>query len=252
MKLDEAFQSACKCMFGKSLGGMEKYDSYLKEAVVGRKVKSSNTGHEMLVAFDDYPKDARFVDFTQELGRGLPKLEAPVPIDKIKDIDSLVEAVSERLSYSGNKVLGNSHCVELSDNVFDSSFVLDSSLVYGSKYVAHSFFSRESEFVFGSRSVAECTMAVRCHYTYRTRREFEVTYTGDSADVMFCSNVMGCSDCLFCFNLHAKRHAIGNIVLEKESYAKLRQKLVGEIADELTSKGKLGISIIDLKLGPPK
>lgn len=252
MKLDDAFQSACKCIFGKSQGPMEKYKSYLEEAVVGRKVKSSSTGKEMLVAFDDYPKDARFVDFAQELGKGLPKLEEAVPIDNIKDIDSLVEAVSERLSYSGNKVLGNSHFVDISDNVFDSSFVKNSSLVYGSKYVAYSFFSRESEFVFGSRSVAECAMAVRCHYTYRTQREFEVTYTGDSADVMFCSNVMGCSNCMFCFNLHAKRHAIGNIVLEKESYAKLRQKLVSEIADELQKKGRLGISIIDLKLGPPK
>ena len=55
MKLDEAFQSACKCIFGNSLGSMEKYDGYLKEAVVGRKVKSSTTGHEMLLAFDDYP-----------------------------------------------------------------------------------------------------------------------------------------------------------------------------------------------------
>jgi len=252
MKLDEAFQSACKCIFGKSQGGMEKYESYLEEAVVGRKVKSSNTGHEMLVAFEDYPQDARFVDYAQELGTNLPKLETPIPVDKIKDIDSLVEAVSERLSYSGNKVLGNSHYIELSDNVFDSSFVQNSSLVYGSKYVAYSFFSRDSEFVFGSRSIAECTMAVRCHYTYRTRREFEVTYTGDSSDLMFCSNLMGCSDCLFCFNLQSKRHAIGNIILEKESYARLRQKLVAEITDELQRKGKLGISIIDLKLGPPK
>jgi len=252
VKLDDEFHFACKCIFGKSIGSMEKYESYLKEAVVGREVETGNTGKKMLIAFDDYPKDARFIDYATGLGTGLPKLEMPVPIDKIKDIDSLVEAVSERLMYSGNKVLGNSHFVELSDNVFDSSFILNSSLVYGSKYVAYSFFSREAEFIFGSRSIAECSMAVRCCYTYRTRREFEVTYTGDSSDLIFCSNLMGCSDCLFCFNIQSKRHAIGNIVLEKESYAKHRQKLVDEIADELQKKGKLGISIIDLKLGPPK
>ena len=247
MDLNGAFEATSKIIFGRSLGTLDEFETYLSQAVVGRVQASAFSRRPLFITSDRYAPGSRFLDYASELGE-YSRLGKPLDINQVKDIDSLMAAVSELMVYSGNKVLGNSQEVQLSDNVFDSMGVLHSSMVTKGRYIAHSYMMRESEFAFGSTDSGNCSNIIRCFNNYELKRCFECCYTL-TADSYFCFNVIDCADCMFTFNVRSKRNMIGNIQLEKARYLELKKKLVDEMAAELAQKKRLGFSIIDMLEG---
>ncbi|VVB98055.1 Uncharacterised protein [uncultured archaeon] len=246
MDINQAFKFTSKMIFGGEIGELGAYKDYLAEAVIGKKGKSQFSGQDIFLTSDKYAPGARFFDYNKEHGKMAAVLSRPIDAGRIKDIDSLLEAVGEKLVYSGNKVLGNSHFVENSDNVFDSNYVYSSSIVFESKYVAYSYICRESEYAFGLTSSGVCSTVIRCFYNNTLKRSFECCYGIKSSDCTFCYNIINCSDCLFTFNVRSKRNMIGNIQLEKGKYAELKAKLAAELRGELEKGKKLDFSIVDM------
>jgi hypothetical protein len=57
---------------------------------------------------------------------------------------------------------------------------------------------------------------------------FYSRYISDSNNVWFSSNLIGCSECIFCDNLHNKKYCIQNKEFDKESYFKEKEFILAK------------------------
>jgi hypothetical protein len=243
--VNNSWKSTTNILFGKTMPDLKEYDAYLREPLIGKSVKSFVSGKDVFVTSMQYDQKARIFDYETERKEVDSLLSKPIDINRIKDIDSIFEDVQEKVIYSGNKVLGNSHYVENSDNVTDSTYVLKSSMIFSGKYIAYSYMLRKSEYAFASTSSGDSTMIIRCFYNNAIRRCFECVTTANASDCFFCHNVMDSADCIFTFNQRGKRNMIGNVQLNKEQYASLKNKLISEAIDDLNRK-KRTVSLLNV------
>ncbi len=247
--LNIGWKATCRSVFGREIGELEDYGHYLKEAVVGKTVRSAFSGKDVWVSSEQYCDGAKFFDLGAESGEMAALSAKPVDINSIKDIDSLLGAVKEKIVYGGNKVFGNSKCTAHSDSVMDSSFILNSSMAFESKCLAYTYVMQRAEYAYGCTSSGQSANIVRCYYNNSLNRCFELCATVKASDCYFSSNVWSCADCMFSFNLRNKSRMIANVQLDKDRYDALKRKLLSEIADELEKKKRLDYSIIDILNG---
>lgn len=250
-ELDRAWRSTTKIIFGRELGELKDYEGYLKEPLVGKRVYSHFSKNPLWVVSHDYCSGARFFENGKENEMFKQAMSRPMDINKVKDIDSLIGEVKERLIYSGNKTLGNSSNVADSDSVMDSTNILNSSWLIGSKDVAYSFSMQNSEYAFASTASGQSSHIIRCYYNNSLKRCFEICASVGASDCFFVYNTMSCQDCMFSFNLRAKQYNIGNITLDRQKYLEIKTKLVGEMTDDLVRKKRLDFSIVDIINGWP-
>ncbi len=231
MDLNQYFKSTCKILLGSEIGRLDEFGPYLLEIVDSpMKAKSALSGKPVYLSRPYYCKQARFVDAVEMKNPGA------ISINEIKDIDSLVAAMSEELYYCGNKNLGVSQNLEESDMCNDSVNLLCTYNVMNSKNVAFSNGIRKSEYVFGCMLGGEVSFCLRCQIVFYSQRCFE-TYMSEKCSDAYCSfNCRNCADVMFCFNQHSKKKAIGNIELPADKYVGLKDKLKGEIAQMLKEK----------------
>ena len=234
-KMDSAWRGACRIIFGREIGPLERYRSYLAKGRMARAGRKSHaSGREVAVAFDAFPPRARFVsseELTLNKGYG-------VSVNDMKDIDSLVSALSEKCEYAGNRHLGNSAFVESSDIVIDSQYVRGSTNIEESQYVDSSFMIRKgSKHIFGCGALGNGEFLVRVFDSYAQKRSFESSMVGTSSDCYFCHNVLGSHDMMFSFGQRNKAYCIGNTPLPREKYLGLKRKILAEVAGRLEKEG---------------
>jgi hypothetical protein len=249
MDLNSAFRQTCKILLGEEVGDLTDFAPYLREALLGKQVKSSISGKDLWLTYAYYPAGTKFFDYSTERQR-LPTPK--ISINDIKDIDSLFSAVAEQAVYTGNKVLGNSIQVVNSDNVSDSSFVQDSSIVMKSKFIAYSYLKRNTQYAFACTSTGNSSYVLRCFNTTYLTRCFECSDSANSSDLYFGYNLIGCNNCFFTFNSQNKRNMIANIQLTQLQYDELKKKLLAEFCGELKAHKRLGYSILNLFGGATK
>jgi len=244
-EIERAFQETCKVLFGAECSlKLHELEPYLKkhQYKLPVHVKSSLSQKEVVVSSEHYATGSKFASLDE---LDFNKKYAPLDINKIKDLDSIVESLQERFYYAGNKVFGKSEHIEKSDNCLDSSYVYDSHDIRTSKYVAYCAYIRDnSEYSFG------CSHFLGGHYMLkfiggdRLARCFESYYITQSSDMYFTSFCHGCENTMFSFNLRSKRHCIGNLTLEKNKYFALKKKLLDESREYLEKHRKF-YSIFD-------
>ena len=243
-RIEKAFQETFRTIFGECNVTLEELRPYLlrnhyQPAVLR---KSSISGKDVVVSHSRYPEGAKYV--SQDEIDYLKKFP-PLDINEIKDIDSLLAAIDDRIAYAGNKVFGNTADFEKADNCTDSFHIYDSHTIVSSKYAALSSYVREgSEYIFGSFPLIRGKYLIRVIGSDRLTRAFECVVTTNSSDMFFCVYCHGCSNVMFSFNQRAKRHVIGNLELPKDKYFELREKLVRE-SREYIEKNKSFYSIFD-------
>lgn len=242
-RLNEEWKKTSKILFGREAGDLREYEEWLlrsKQPMLS--LKSGVSGKEVVFPSDDYPENAKAASYEEaSAGAGFQ----PLDVNQIKDIDSLMDAFREQIRYSGNIVLGNSSFVEKSSSVSDSFYVYSSARVHNSKYVACSTIAKSCGNIFGCNVTSFSNYAVRCHQQGKGARNFEVNLAWLSSDCYYSYNVMGCTDCIFSFNLRNKRHAIGNLALAREKYLSVKSRLMEQIADELERK-KRAPSLVEI------
>ncbi|MFA6214754.1 MAG: hypothetical protein WC717_05765, partial [Candidatus Micrarchaeia archaeon] len=234
-KLDSSWRSACRIVLGREIGPLAKYRGWLGENLPGKaRRKSHVSGNGVSVAFDAFPPKARFVSSDElQLNKGYG-----VSINDMKDIDSLLSALSEECEYAGNRHLGNSAFVEASDIVLDSQYVRNSSNVEESQYVDSSFMVRKgSKYIFGCGALGDGEFLIRVTDAYGQKRSFESSMVGFSSDCHFCHNVLGSREMMFCFGQRNKSHCIGNTPLPREKYLEIKRKILSEVAERLEKEG---------------
>ncbi|MCX6778085.1 MAG: hypothetical protein NT157_04335 [Candidatus Micrarchaeota archaeon] len=241
--LDKRWRTACKVVFKEDVGPLSDYYKWLDELIdKNRHEKSCISGKDVTIAIKEYHKDAKFIGFGEvDFNKEYP----PLSINEIKDIDSLISAIRDRVCYCGNIIIGNCGHVEKSANISDSFFVYDSAQYGDSKYLFKCTVGRICEDCFGTHGPGESQFCIRCTQTYRDRRCFEAWMCQNCSDCYYSFNLDNCAECLFCFNLRSKRHCIGNLQLEPKKYEQLKAKLLAEMAGKLRREKKLP-SLIDI------
>jgi hypothetical protein len=242
MDIQQAFDATAKVLFGDEIGDLRDFAPYLQEMMLPYHVeKSCISGKDVMVALSYYPTGANFVS-QEEIG--MLKFP-PLSVNEIKDIDSLYRAVGERTAYCGNKLFGRNTDVTEVDNCVDSSSILHSHNVINVKYGAYLSYMREAEHVFGACGFPKAMFSMRVCEGVGASRCFESYYATNLSETYYAFNCISCSNCIFAFNLRSKRNVIGNLQLSKEEYARLKQKLVSEMGDELRRRKRL-FSIADI------
>jgi len=242
MDINQAFKATSKVLFGEEIGELSEFTPYLEEMMFPYQMKKSCiSGKAVMMSNYFYPPEGKIVSQEE-----IPLLKfPPLNINEIKDIDSLFSAASERVVYCGNKLFGRNANVKDVDNCVDCTDIFHAHSVYQVKYGAYVSALRESEYVFGVCGFPETHFGMRVCYGVGSNRCFETYYGENLADMYYAFNCVGCSDCIFAFNLRSKRHAIGNRELPKDEYSRLKKKLLSEMAGELRKKKRL-FSVADI------
>ena len=242
MGLNDAFKAASKVIFGEEIGELSEFAPYFEEMMFPYQMKrSSVSGKPVMFSNSLYPEGGKFISQNEI---GMLKF-APMDLNEIKDIDSLFEAASERAVFCGNKLFGRNTDVEDVDNCVDSSSILHGHTLYNVKHGAYVSTLREAEHVFGVCGFPKTQFGMRMCDGVGANRCFETYYGTNLADMYYSFNCVGCSNCIFAFNLHSKRNVIGNLELPKDEFLRLKKKLVAEMADELKRKKRL-FSVADI------
>ncbi|MFH1448114.1 MAG: hypothetical protein ABIG39_04585 [Candidatus Micrarchaeota archaeon] len=245
--LDQNFRATCKIVLGKEIGSMDEWGDWLSEYAKKPIVrKSSLSGKRIIhVASNNYPENGKFLHFDEI---DFNKKFEPLNINEIKDMDSIVEALQERIIYTGSVVLGNSKQVEDSTNVTDSFYIYKSNSIWKCKYMAYSSYSKGCSYLFGTHDTASSEYLLRgiCIGGPRgNRRCFESSLVTDSSDIYYSLYMEGCSECMFSFFQKGKRNLIGNLPLPKGKYLSVKRKLLEEVTGELIGKGST-LGFVDL------
>jgi hypothetical protein len=242
MKPHDAFKDTSRLLFGTEIGELEDFSAYLGEFVLPcQKRKSCLSGKDVLISHDFYPSGAKFISH-EEMNQ--LKFE-PLNTNDIKDIDSLLSAVRERVVFCGNKVLGECENVKNVDNCVECSDIFEAHNVFHVRSSAFTSYVREADHVFGVGIHPLIKFSMRCTEGININRCFETYYSSVSSDCYFSYNISNSADCMFCFNARSSRRMIGNVQLERDKYSELKKKLLSEMADELRRKKKL-FSMADL------
>ena len=230
-ELNRKWKSTCRTLLGEEVGELEDFKTWLVDSRPQPiKAISSCSGKPVYFSDANYSKKARWMSFSEVNS-------AKLSINEIKDLDSILQAVSENVIYSGDIILGDCSGISESTTVFNSHFIQNSQWLSESKYVAYSTMCVLGDCIFGSHWVSG-SHQIRAN-SFLSTRCFEVVKVDYSSDCYYSHGLSACHDCLFSFNLKNKRYTIGNLQLPPDKYAKIKEKLLSEIRGELVKNKKL-------------
>jgi hypothetical protein len=230
-QLQKGWDATCRVLFGQEVGPLPDFLPYLSEFIPRQSARKSHiSGKEVFLASDSYAPSSRFVSLEE-----IPQNKSyALSINQIKDVDSLLLALSEKCEYAGNRLLGNTAFAESSDLVTDSQYVLQSTKVERSSRVARSNMIRDgSKYAFGCQWFAKGEFMAQVHGAHTVKRAFDSYYIAASSDIYSCYSCIGCHDIMFSFGQRNARNRIGNLQLERGKYLELKGKLLSEVAQKL-------------------
>ncbi len=235
--LEKRWRGACRLLFGRETCGLEECKEWLSELTEPiSHHKSSLSGKEVISAPTDYCGSSKWMSFDEV---DFNKRFEPLSINEIKDIDTLLAGISERMHYSGNVVFGKSSHIEMSSNLNDSHYIYGVGRNGNSKYLAYCTVGRLDEDCFGCNGFGESQFCIKCSRTHRSRRCFETWMVLNCSDCYYSSGLENCSECMFSFDLQNKKHCIGNLELPLEKYKAIKEKLKSEMAEKLAKEKRL-------------
>ncbi|MDD5337084.1 MAG: hypothetical protein PHS02_01225 [Candidatus ainarchaeum sp.] len=251
-KIGKSFKHVCKLLFGSEIGELKDFGPYFKEMMYTyRDASSCLSGKPTMVSSPHYMESARYIS-QEEISQ---LRSEPLDINRIKDMDSLLDAVGERVLYCGNKLFGKNEGVHAVDNGFDCTNVHSSHNTYSVKDSAFLSLGVEDAGIFGCSGMMHSYYCMRCIRCINdagagATRCFESHYGVNLSDSYYAFNCRGSSNLMFCFNQTGKSYMVGNLQLTKERYMEIRSILLSELAEKL-GRDKRAPSFTDL-LGAKK
>lgn len=249
IQLNRAWKSTCKVLLGEEVGDLLEFENYLKlytDPIIQR--KSAISGKEVTISSQRIPRDALLIR-NDELEAYAKKVnDIPFDINKIKDMDSLLEVARERAYYAGNTVLGTSKHVLNSHRCVNTTYALGCQDVYDGKYVAFTTSIRNPEYSFGCCWGGDIQFCIKILDPYKITRSMELFHCNVATDCYYSASLEDCTNCIFSFNQRSKNYLIGNVSLAKDKYADLKKKLITELSVYM-KKNKAAPSIIDIIRG---
>ncbi len=206
--LDKRWRSTCKTLLGQDVGPMSEYESWLAERIEPHGTHQSFiSGKEIISSPTEYAPGAKWISYDEiDFSKKPPKTDT----SKIKDLDSLLDAIRGTPCYSGNLFFGNCSHLEKSSNLNDSHYIYNVCRNGNSKYLAYCTLGRLSEDCFGGYMVGECSACIKSG-VYRNKMGFELWMCTDCSDCYFSHGLENCQECMFCFNLKSRKYCVGNL-----------------------------------------
>jgi len=103
-----------------------------------------------------------------------------------------------------------------------------------------------TKYAYGCHRALESQFSLKCYNSLYLNRCFEMDSCTKCSDSYFCHNSEALSDCMFCFNMKGRRFHIGNTEFGRGEYARIKESLVGQMADELARRGGMGWDIYNI------
>ncbi len=231
-EVEKAFKTTCKALLGEDIGEMDGYEKFLWRYVAIPSTRKSSDAKSDVFLSGPYGNHARIFSNAEAQKR----MAAPLSINDIKDIDSLLEAAQQRFEYAGDKVLGKSMGVERSDACIDAVFVTSSQNILESEYIGYCDMVGESKFMFGCSFGTQSTHCMNVTEFYNANRVLESGVILFSSDCFYCYNCKNASNLMFCFNQYSKRHCIGNNQFMPDKFTSMKKKISSEIIEMLRKK----------------
>ncbi len=241
--INKAWKDTCRILLGEEIGELKDYEEWLLKGTPPAVIKPSTISNKpVALVCPFYCNNAKIIDYTEI---DFKKKFEPLNINEIKDIDSIVNAIGERIYYTGGVVQGNSANVSESTQIMDSMNVYRSTMIVESKNVACSAEIRESENIFGVDNIGGCKYLIKSVGNGFNNRCFEVYSVVYSSDVYFSFYLQNCKNTMFSFNLLNKSYVIGNLQLSREKYLNIKQTILEQIKEDLR-KNKTTPSLTDI------
>ena len=118
-----------------------------------------------------------------------------------------------------------------------------------SKECAFSVWPRQSSNIFGGKFIFDSNFCINSHNSTNLMRAFEVDGCTNCSDLYFSHNCENVNDSMFCFNVKNLNHAIGNATLSQDQYIKVKESLIGQMADEIIKTKQLRYDIFNIGCG---
>ncbi|MFA6530233.1 MAG: hypothetical protein WCT31_00750 [Candidatus Micrarchaeia archaeon] len=227
-----------KIVLGEEVGELADFKKWLtgsSRAALER--KSSVSGKNVHFVLPYYSDTASFASMEEV---DMNKKFEPLDINQLKDMDSIIEAVKERIAYTGNLHLGESKFLSKSTDIVSSSYVYNSAQVAYSKWIAFSYNMENCEYPFGCQNTGFNTRySIKCSGADIQTRCLEVHSSRNCQDCYYSNSLYNTKNCLFSFGLRNAVYCVGNLQLTPNEYSKVKKKILEDIVDELKSKKTL-------------
>jgi len=234
-EVSRKWKAAAKVVLGCEVGELSEYVGWLSSIHTLRQVrKSSVSGKDVLFSHSEISDGAAIVALDEVDFQGKC---APLSINSLKDIDSIIDAMPGRISYAGNVVLGNSRFVDKSTGVLDSNYVYGCDRIGHSKYAAFSTLMSYCENAFGVTGSGNSSFLIRGGGNMFLSRCLEASKCDNCSDLYYCHGLSNCADCMFSFNMKSRRNCIGNLELPRAKYSEMKEKLLSEMR-QMLQKGR--------------
>ena len=249
IEVEQAFEQTTQVVLGKKLTNLQQYEKWLlsntRTPISLKSAVSKMPLHAIPTLFDkELEKAGAFVSWDEALALGKKHLQ-PEQVQALNLRNA--DAVLKPIRYSTPEVmLGENEDVTESVIWNTARHCYGGSVYYFSKYCAYCFWPRNSEYAFGSGLLFSSKFCLDCHQSSSLTRCFECSDCNNGSDLYFCHNAENCAECMFCFNVKAKRYAIGNVEYPKEEYLRIKKKVLAEIAQKLEKDKKLDYSIYSI------
>ncbi|MFA5105578.1 MAG: hypothetical protein WC506_01325 [Candidatus Micrarchaeia archaeon] len=222
-RLEDAFHSACKLVFGRALpGGMQRYDGWLSTSLVGWRECKAGGNTYPVPSFGAF----RFLKDTKSATFGLFGEMQGLKLGISKPgLGQLANELSKKGKFVTDYSIGDNLHVESSTMFQNLAEAYKCLGAYDSKLVAYCSWSDLNEYCFGLYRTFHSKFSIRCYYSTRLSGCFEAESCYNCSGLYFCHNCENCHDSAFCFNANNLRYAIGNEVVGREKFMEFKARL---------------------------
>lgn len=244
MDISTVFKSMCRILLQSEIGEANEFYNFLNRYNdPPDRVNSVVSGKEVYCS-GPYSKNCNFISLKE-----FSQLKTePIRMQELKDIDALLNAVKERFTYAGDKILGNSQDTIESENCIDCFHTFRSKELMGSEHIIYSKMLTDCKFMIGCSWGAGNNFCINTTESGFVTRSFESSFLVSSSDVYYSYNCKNCQEVMFSSHLFSKRYCIGNNVLSKDKYFEMKNKLILEMVEKLKKEKELP-SLINFYLG---
>ncbi|MFH1520813.1 MAG: hypothetical protein ABID61_04155 [Candidatus Micrarchaeota archaeon] len=246
-EIEKAFQETTSILFGKKLYNLEDYRTWLLESVgkalYTKSQISNNTVYVPdIIFYSSIKKNMVTLDESVELG----KRQLSEEDTKILTLANASEKLKDIKFVTSDVMLGQNQDLKKTSTYMNAQHCFDGVWYINSKCDAYCFWPRESEYCFGSHFIFASNFSIKCYNSVKLARCFELSDCSTCTDCYFCHNCENLNNCMFCFNVKSLRYAIGNIEVGRETYLKIKEKIIGEIANKIETEKKLEMNIYNI------
>ncbi|MFH1785286.1 MAG: hypothetical protein ABH842_02570 [Candidatus Micrarchaeota archaeon] len=230
MNIQEKFDGTALVLFGTVLGEIDDFEKTLSKKLP-RTVGEKGLTIPQYGSFKKIPKN-KVVPITELDRVGQHRIE----IGPGENLETISEKWSEKAIFVADLNEG------INNEVIDSAIYYNLTNAYkiidcfSSKHIAYSFFSDNCDHAFGIEKCFDCSFVMNVRASRKITRAYEVDFSENCSDIMFCHNVANVKDSLFCHNVKNLRYAVLNKVVGKEEYLRIKKMVIEEIIKKLKTK----------------